>query len=297
MLTADLPNRRVEAWKYSDLRAALVGTTLPAPAQPSKQGWRTLDGVIDRLAVAQGAHEVTTVKAGERAFLLEEMFKPGLDARVREIQVQPGGALTRVVVQRGGGVSLSAAYVSVGEGASFTQFILAEGAKLARIETSVEVEGEGAEVRLNGVYLCAGVHADLTSRILHRAPNGVTRQMIKGASRKGGRGVFQGRIEVARGAQKTDARQYHHGLLLEEGAEIYAKPELEIYADDVQCAHGNTAGALDEAALFYMRSRGIGEAAARALLTEAFLLDAVPEDLPGREEIVARIQAWLGGGS
>jgi Fe-S cluster assembly protein SufD len=117
--------------------------------------------------------------------------------------------------------------------------------------------------------------------------------MIKGASRKGGRGVFQGRIEVARGAQRTDARQYHHGLLLEEGAEIYAKPELEIYADDVQCAHGNTAGALDEAALFYMRSRGIGEAAARALLTEAFLLEAVPEDLPGREEIVARIQSWL----
>jgi Fe-S cluster assembly protein SufD len=297
MLAADLPNRRVEAWKYSDLRAALAGTVLPAAVLPSKQGWRALDGVIDRLALAQGAHEVTIVKAGEKAFLLEELFKPGLDARVREIQVQPGGALTRVVVQRGTGVSLSAAYVSVGEGARFSQFILAEGAKLARIETSVEVEGEGAEVRLNGVYLCAGVHADLTSRILHRAPNGVTRQMIKGASRKGGRGVFQGRIEVARAAQKTDARQYHHGLLLEEGAEIYAKPELEIYADDVQCAHGNTAGALDEAALFYMRSRGIGEAAARALLTEAFLLEAVPEDLPGREEIVSRIQAWLGGGT
>jgi hypothetical protein len=125
MLTAELPNRRVEAWKYSDLRAALAGTTLPAPAKPSKQGWRALDGVIDRLAVAQGAHEITIVKAGERAFLLEEMFKAGLDARVREIQVQPGGALTRVVVQRGSGVALSAAYVSVGAGAQFSQFILA----------------------------------------------------------------------------------------------------------------------------------------------------------------------------
>jgi Fe-S cluster assembly protein SufD len=111
--------------------------------------------------------------------------------------------------------------------------------------------------------------------------------------------VFQGRIEVARGAQKTDARQHHHGLLLAEGAEIYAKPELEIYADDVQCAHGNTAGALDEAALFYMRSRGIPQETARAMLTEAFLIEAVPDYLPEAisEEVVSSIRAWLGGAS
>ena len=162
-----------------------------------------------------------------------------------------------------GGVALSAAYVSVGAGAAFHQFILAEGGKLARIETHVEAEGDGAEVRLNGVYLCAGAHADLTSRILHRAPGGITRQMIKGASRKGGRGVFQGRIEVARAAQKTDARQYHHGLLLEDGAEIYAKPELEIFADDVKCTHGAAIGELDETARFYMAARGIPPLAAR----------------------------------
>ncbi len=135
--------------------------------------------------------------------------------------------------------------------------------------------------------------------VKHNAPGGSTRQLIKGVARKGGRGVFQGKIVVERGAQRTDARQYHHGMLLEEGAEIFAKPELMIHADDVQCAHGNTAGGLDESALFYMRSRGVAEAEARALLTEAFLLDALPDWLPEevRGEIEGRVHAWLRRGA
>jgi Fe-S cluster assembly protein SufD len=170
------------------------------------------------------------------------------------------------------------------------------GGRLARIETHVSVEGEGAEVELNGVYMVgAGRHADLTSVIKHAVPGGTTRQLVKGVAAKDGRGVFQGRIEVERGAQKTDARQHHHGMLLEEGAEIYAKPELMIHADDVQCAHGNTAGGLDERALFYMRSRGLPNAEARALLIEAFLVEAIPEDLPQelRDELMGRIGGWL----
>jgi Fe-S cluster assembly protein SufD len=158
------------------------------------------------------------------------------------------------------------------------------------------VEGAGAEVELNGVYMTgAGRHADLTSSIEHKVGGGKTRQLIKGAARKGGRGVFQGKIVVAPHAQKTDARQYHHGMLLEDGAEIYAKPELMIYADDVLCAHGNTAGGLDERALFYMRSRGVPEAEARALLIEAFLVEAIPDGLDAaiRDELTGRIAAWL----
>jgi len=109
--------------------------------------------------------------------------------------------------------------------------------------------------------------------------------------------VFQGKIVVERGAQKTDARQYHHGMLLEDGAEIFAKPELLIHADDVQCAHGNTAGGLDETALFYMRSRGVPEAQARALLIESFLGETLPGWAPPDvlEEIEGRIRTWLGG--
>ncbi len=297
MNVTDLPNRRVEAWKYSDLRAALADTTLPAETERPAEAWGALAGVIDRLAVAQGQHAITKVRAGEEKLLVErfEMSSP-LDAHVREIQVLPGGALTRVVIQRGEGVCLSAAHVSVSAGATYRQLVLAEGAKLARIETHVAVEGEGAQVELNGVYMVGGGrHADLTSVIEHKVASGTTRQLIKGVAAKGGRGVFQGKIEVERGAQKTDARQYHHGLLLEDGAEIYAKPELMIHADDVQCAHGNTAGGLDERALFYMRSRGLPEAEARALLIEAFLVEAVPEDLDGaiREKLVGRIASWL----
>lgn len=298
MIAADLPNRRVEAWKYSDLRAALTDVALPPEALRPKQAWGKLDGVIDRLALGQGKHAITKVRAGESEVLIERFEETGLDARVREIQVLPGAALTRIVLQRGTDVALSAAHVSVSDGAAFRQIVIAEGGKLARIETHVSVDGEGAEVELNGVYMAgAGRHADLTSLITHNVPGGTTRQLIKGVARKGGRGVFQGKIVVAHGAQKTDARQYHHGLLLEEGAEIFAKPELMIHADDVQCAHGNTAGGLDETAMFYLRSRGVPEFAARALLIEAFLAEAVPEHLPDtmREEILGRITSWLGG--
>jgi Fe-S cluster assembly protein SufD len=151
-------------------------------------------------------------------------------------------------------------------------------------------------VDLSGLYLCgSGRHADLTSTVRHQARGGVTRQLVKGAVRAGGRGVFQGRIAVMRGAQKTDARQHHHALLLAPGAEAFAKPELIINADDVQCAHGNTIGAPDEEALFYMRQRGLPEAQARALLIEAFLLEALPADLDGplRAEIAGRVSTWL----
>jgi Fe-S cluster assembly protein SufD len=153
-------------------------------------------------------------------------------------------------------------------------------------------------VELYGAYMAGkDRHADLTSYITHQAPHGSTKQLIKGVAARGGRGVFQGKIVVERGAQKTDARQHHHGMLLEEGAEICAKPELMIHADDVACAHGNTAGGLDEDALFYLRSRGVPEREAQSLLTEAFLTDALPAWLPGeaRGEIEERIGLWLRG--
>lgn len=283
-----LPNRRVEAWKYSDLRAALADAAPPALALEEGAP------IIARLA--GGFEEV--VVGGEQV-RVERLEGDALEARAVRFHVEPGAMLTRVVVQGGAGVPLSYAEVQLAAGARFRQFVLAEGARLARIETHVDVEGEGAEVELNGVYLAGpGRHADLTSRITHHVPNGKTSQLIKGAARARGRGVFQGKILVARGAQKTDARQGHHALLLEEGAEVYAKPELEIYADDVSCAHGNTAGALSAEQLFYLRARGIPQQQARALLVEAFLGEAVGEWLPQAEraEIEQRIQSWLESG-
>lgn len=281
---AELPSRRDEAWRYSDLRAAV------ADAPPMRAG----RDPIERLAANTREENVA---AGETRHIVERLdgAGAGLSAVAADWRVGEGGVLVRVVLQTGATMPLSLARIELAPGAALRQFVLAEGGKLARIETHVHA-ADGAMVELNGVYMCAvGRHADLTSIITHSAPNGQTRQLIKGVARKGGRGVFQGKIVVAKNAQKTDARQYHHGMLLEDGAEIFAKPELMIHADDVQCAHGNTAGGLDESALFYMRARGMPEAKARALLIETFLLEAIPDGLPGavREEIEGRIGAWL----
>lgn len=289
-MTADvLPNRRVEAWKYSDLRAAL------SDARPVLRDGRD---IIERLAPGT---QRTSIPAGQQRLFVERMDDDRhLDARSFDFELGERASLTRVVIQTGAGIPLAMARVSLAAGAQLKQFVVAFGGKLARLETHVNVRGEGAKVELNGVYLAGdGRHADLTSVITHDAVGGETRQLIKGVAAKGGRGVFQGKIVVEPGAQQTDARQYHHGMLLEAGAEVLAKPELMIHADDVQCAHGNTAGGLDQSALFYMRSRGIPEAIARALLIEAFLTEAIPDELPTEldQELRGLIHGWLGAHS
>jgi Fe-S cluster assembly protein SufD len=284
-IAAELPTRRNEAWKYSDLSRA-IGEA-PHVLRDGRD-------IIERLSPGT---QRTAIPAGEQRLFVERMDDDRhMDARAFDFVLGEGAALTRVIIQTGRELPLSIARARLAAGARYTQFVLAQGARLARIETHVTIEGEGAEVTINGAYLAgAGRHADLTSVIEHQAVGGVTRQLIKGVGRKGGRGVFQGKIVVERGAQKTDARQHHQGLLLEDGAEIFAKPELMIHADDVQCAHGNTAGGLDETALFYMRSRGIPEAEARALLIEAFLVETIPEGLPEElhGELTGLIRNWL----
>ncbi len=290
---ADIPTRRTEAWKYSDLRAAMHGVTIE-----SKRGAvaPAHGGIIGALAAQVGEVTSLSVEAGQTCVRVDRAstaFAPRfLDARVA-----PGATLIRIVVQEtSDAVVLDAATVSVAAGGAFRQFVLVEGGKLARVETHVSIDGEGAAIELNGAYLAsAGKHTDLTSVITHNAPGAETRQLIKGVAAKGGRGVFQGKIVVERAAQQTDARQYHHGMLLEAGAEIFAKPELLIHADDVQCAHGNTAGGIDEAVKFYLRSRGVLDKEARAMLIEAFLVGAIPEGLPSDidAELRTRIATWL----
>lgn len=291
MTAIALPTRRHEAWRYSDLRAALGEAH--APETPPALVGRS---VIVQLAGAAHAYRQLTVAPGGADMRIERLEAADSAASALDLIVPAGASMTRIVLQDCSGVALNHARVQLGAGAAFRQFIMAFGAKLARIETEVIVEGAGAYVDLSGVYLCdAGRHADLTSHVTHAQGGATTRQRVRGAVRAGGRGVFQGKILVAPNAQKTSAEQHHDALLLEEGAEVYAKPELEIYADDVVCAHGNTAGALDEAALFYLRTRGIQKAAAQALLTEAFVRAAIPEWLPDEisAEIEARVTAWL----
>jgi len=191
------------------------------------------------------------------------------------LAVGPQPSVIRAAVS-GAAVSVSQAEIVLGAAARLGQTVLAAGARRQRIETRVSHPGAGAAVRLDGVYLLADKrHADITTVVTHAGVDGVTDQLVKGVVADQSRGVFQGRIVVAQGADKTDARMGHHALILSDRAEVDAKPELEIYADDVVCAHGNTVGALDEEALFYARQRGIPEAQARAMLTLAFLNEVV----------------------
>lgn len=237
------------------------------------------------------------IEEGAAATLLEshEGYGAGyLSNHLIEIFVHKGARLERIVVadEVGSAIAVTSAEVHLKEGAAFSQTVLATGAKLQRIETRLKHPGEGAAVRIDGAYLLAGKrHADLTTEVDHTAADGLTDQLTKGVVRDEARGVFQGRIIVREGADGTDARMGHHALITSDRGEVDAKPELEIYADDVSCAHGNTVGALDESALFYMEQRGIPAEDARALLTEAFLMEVV--DRIGHEGARERVRAWL----
>lgn len=332
MQLADLPSRRTETWKWSDLRAAManhettligagaIGAEGPIAAFAELMGDAYGPSVLVVEAPGEtfetrmtegdtGQYGSVVVKAGATAVLIERISVSGSALRpilpsFSRIDVEPGATLHRVVVQQNdvawgeadAAIVLNEAIVKLGAGAIFRQFVLGEGARLVRLEVSVEA-GESAAVELNGVYLAAARRqVDLTSRVTHGAPGVTTQQLVRGVARKGGRGVFQGKFLVERAGQKADASMQHNALLLEEGAEIFAKPELEIYADDVACAHGNTAGQLDEDAIFYLRQRGIPDVDARAMITRAFLIEAVPEWMADdlRNEIEARIDRWLG---
>ena len=196
-----------------------------------------------------------------------------------EFNVQEGGSLTRTVFQSASAseVQYLNAMVQLQEGAKFDQTSLAFGGKLTRLETNVLYQGEHAEARLNAAYVVGdGKHVDFTTDIHHSAQYCKTDQQTKGAVMNGGTGVFQGKFLVPKDiGQHTDANMQHHALLLGDRAQVFAKPELEIYADDVVCAHGNTSGSMDDNQVFYLRQRGIPETMAREILTRAFLSTAI----------------------
>ncbi len=183
---------------------------------------------------------------------------------------------------------LGTIHVRVGRHASYEAFGLSAGGRLSRTECFVRLEGEGAHCGLNGAYLMKGrEHCDNTTVIEHLVPHTTCREVFKGVLDDESRGVFQGKIVVHKDAQKTDGQMLTKTLLLSDGAEMDAKPELEIYADDVKCAHGATTGRLDETALFYLRSRGIPDALARNLLVQSFITEAIDEisDLAVRQAL------------
>ena len=164
--------------------------------------------------------------------------------------------------------------VRIGEGARFESFQIIAGGQYRRVELEVHLE-EGAHFEFGGVTIGGGDKVqEFVTRAIHAKPGATSHQVVRAVQWCKATGNFLGRIEVARDAQKTDAAQDFKALLLERGATANAKPELEIFADDVQCAHGAAIGQLDEMAAYYMAARGLDPATARKLLVQGFIGDA-----------------------
>lgn len=243
--------------------------------------------------------------AGSRATLVEShLGRAGeryLSNAVTEVVLEAGAQLAHYQLQNQSTSAFHVALLGVrqAQGSRFAAHSLVLGAALARQEVRVLLEGPGAEVALNGLYLPRGEqHLDNQTCIEHLAPRCTSRELYKGVIDGCGHGVFDGRIIVRPGAIKTDACQTNKNLLLSASAQANSQPRLEILADDVKCAHGAAVGQLDEQALFYLRSRGIPLAAARALLTCAFageLLELI-RLAPLRAALERLVAAQLRGG-
>ena len=192
---------------------------------------------------------------------------------VCDIEVAAGASVEHYRIQQESVRNFHIAHVNVRlqHNSRYSSHDIALGASLARVNLSTTLQAPGAHVALNGLLAPLGTqHLDAHTSIDHAAPHTTSDENYRGIAGGRGRGVFNGRVIVRPDAQKTDARQSSRNLLLSAGAEIDTKPELEIYANDVKCSHGATTGQLDAAALFYLRSRGLDAAAARALLIRAF---------------------------
>ena len=179
-------------------------------------------------------------------------------------------------------------FARLGRDARFRSHAISLGSALIRNEVNAVLAGVGAECVLNGLFTAVGnQHVDNQTTIDHAEPHGTSRELYKGVLGGRSKGVFNGKVIVRPGAQKTDAQQSNPNLLLSDGAEINTRPNLEIFADDVKCKHGSTVGRLDDDALFFLQSRGIGANEARQMLARAFaseVVDQIPWE-PLREEI------------
>ncbi|HTU21356.1 MAG TPA: Fe-S cluster assembly protein SufD [Gemmataceae bacterium] len=243
---------------------------------------------LDFLADRDGDHSVwhhrSLIILGENSqvTLVENYTGPQeniyLSNAVTEIVVGPGAHVDHYKVQREGeqAFHMGAMQVQVGRDAKFSSHAVTQGGQWVRNEINAVFEGEGGECILNGLYQASGQQlVDNHTFIDHAYPHCASHELYKGILDGKARGVFNGKIYVRQDAQKTDAKQTNQTLLLSDDATINTKPQLEIYADDVKCTHGATVGQLDAESIFYLRSRGIGAAEARSLLTYAFANDIV----------------------
>ena len=245
---------------------------------------------------------LVVIESGARAMLLESHvgsnaredqvnavleLKVGDDAHVDHVKITGEGA---------GAMHVFTLMAAVGAHARFNEFLFTTGGSVVRNQAFVHFGGEGTIASIRGANLLKGrQHADTTLVVDHAVANCTSREVFKSVLDEEARNVFQGKITVRPHAQKTDAKMSTHALLLSDKAEADNKPELEIFADDVQCGHGATSGALDEDLLFYLKARGIPPKEAEALLIQAFVGEAVEgiEHAGLRDALIDHVVAWV----
>jgi Fe-S cluster assembly protein SufD len=217
---------------------------------------------------------------------------------VSDISLEDGADVTWIILQQQGAsdTHLGQLRVRVGSNAKLRLYVINAGGKLVRQELRIDVAGEGSDLQLRGVNLLGGeTHTDVTLVLGHHVPNTTSTEIFRNVVFDRARGVFQGMIKVALDAQKTDARMACNTLLMSDDAEFSAKPELEIFADDVQCGHGATVADIDANHLYYLMARGVPRSKARAMLVNAFVAEIVEEleDEQLVEALEAIISSWL----
>ncbi|MCG3266285.1 SufD family Fe-S cluster assembly protein [Yoonia sp. I 8.24] len=244
-------------------------------------------------------HNLVKVDAGAEITLLETGPGAARFSSCLEVDIADTGAFHHVRTQGRDHErrTVTHCFARVGAESTFKSFTMTVNGVMTRNECVLDIIGDDAIAHVAGVCVGDGkdFHHDDTVFITHDALNGESRQVFKKVLRNGATGVFQGKILVKADAQKTDGYQISQSLLLDEDAQFLAKPELEIYADDVACSHGSTSGAIDETALFYLRSRGVPMNVARNLLTLSFMAEALDEiaDPALAEELRDRLEGWL----
>ncbi|MCD7061097.1 Fe-S cluster assembly protein SufD [Pelagibacterium xiamenense] len=264
---------------------------------------------IDRRTDGDAAHVATgskiTVAPGARATVIETVATSDaghMGNLGTYVALGEGAEVTHIVVDLSAtqATQFSTLEYRIDANAKLMSIVIQAGANLARAQIFANFVGEGAHGDFFGLNLIdTDQHRDITLDVTHGVPNTTSTELFKQIGRGHGKGVFQGKITVAKDAQKTDAKMMSQGLMLSEGAEILTKPELVIFADDVVCGHGATCGDLDETWMFYLMSRGIPKAEAETILIRAFLeeiVDAVEDEALG-EALSGIVDGWLAQGA
>jgi Fe-S cluster assembly protein SufD len=305
-----------------ELHSDLLKTTVASDAMISLNAAMATDGVVVNIdagsAPAKPVHVVHVATRSAASSFTRSLLRIGKGARVTLIEsfIAVEGAVSyqahdsvvvwigdeaevqhvRLMEDAHDAANISTAIFTLGAKAKLNTFNLTHGAGVSRYQGFITFGGEGSELTTNGVNLLGGRrHGDTTLIVDHKVPHCTSREVFRSVLDDRAHSVFQGRIIVRPNAQKTDGKMMTRALLLSDEAEIDNKPELEIFADDVTCGHGATAGALDESLLFYLRARGLPENEAQSLLIEAFVGEAiesiVDDDL--RDIAIASAQRWL----